>query len=167
MDPFSLTNQLDSSRPMEPDFCFRAQSQQTTFSFSGDGKTSPKKHKMFQSLTSFQAFDDLSDSLHNAIQAFKNIPTEFEILPEKQSNALESEDDFAPLRIPPEITGFTEEDNENHRAYRRELYFKPSLDVIPEEEEFEEKTGQKRSLRWILRNLFKKMHLCCCVRKRR
>ncbi|GFS54583.1 hypothetical protein TNIN_131201 [Trichonephila inaurata madagascariensis] len=53
---------------------------------------------------------------------------------EKHSKALHSndtdvKDNFEPFRLTPEITGFTEEDNENHRAYRREPYFGPCLDV--------------------------------------
>ncbi|GFT24539.1 hypothetical protein TNCV_3253451 [Trichonephila clavipes] len=73
---------------------------------------------------------------------------------------METDEDFAP----PEITGFTDEDKESHRAYRKELYFVPSLDEIPEEEELEKQTGQKRSLRWIFRNMFQEIHLLWCLR---
>ncbi|GFQ93515.1 hypothetical protein TNCT_450991 [Trichonephila clavata] len=158
---------------MRHDFCFHVQSSQPTFLFSDDVKISPKEHNKLKSLSSFQTFDDLSDSALNTLQAFKkSIRIEFETPPVKQLEVLDSfedDEDFAPFRFPPEITGFTEEDIENHRTYRRELYFKPSLDVIPEEEKLEEPSKQKCSRCWKIkfRNMFKNWHLLCCFKKRR
>ncbi|GFV09446.1 hypothetical protein TNCV_3158441 [Trichonephila clavipes] len=102
---------------MEPDFCFQAQSPQTTFSFTDNGRISHKEPKRFDFLSSFQAFDDLSDSPFNVLQAFMNRIVETQ--PEKalHSNDTDDNDNFAPFRLTPEITGFTKEDNENHRTY--------------------------------------------------
>ncbi|GFW44055.1 hypothetical protein TNCV_998201 [Trichonephila clavipes] len=96
---------------------------------------------------------------------------EFETPPVKQSEVLDSseeDEEFAPFRFLSEVTGFSQEDDDNHRAYRMELYFKPSLDVIPEEEELEEPSKQKCSRRWKIkfRTMFKKLHLLCCFNKR-
>ncbi|GFS60058.1 hypothetical protein TNIN_229381 [Trichonephila inaurata madagascariensis] len=164
-----LTNHADLSTPMKRNFCFQAQSSQPTFLISDDIKISPKEHKL-KSLSSFKTFDDLSDSPLNILQTFKkSICVEFQTPPVKQSEVLDVFDDeeFAPFRFPLEVTGFTQEDDDNHRAYRMELYFKPSLDAIPEEEEFEESSKVKRSRHWKIKikNMFKNLHLLCCFKK--
>ncbi|GFS60056.1 hypothetical protein TNIN_229371 [Trichonephila inaurata madagascariensis] len=166
-----LTNQAGLSTPMKQDFCFQAHLPQPTLLISNDVKISPKKHNMLKSLSSFKTFDDLSDSPLNILQTFKkSISVEFQIPKVKHSEILDvfEDEEFAPFSFPPEVTGFTQEDDDNHRAYRMELYFKPSLDVIPEEEEFEEPSKQKRSQRWKIkiRNMFKNLHLLCCFKKR-
>ncbi|GFQ88047.1 hypothetical protein TNCT_492281 [Trichonephila clavata] len=70
-------------------------------------------------------FDDLSDSpLNVLLDVKKNNRIELETPPEKKSKALRSNetgDDLAPFRFSLEVTGLTEEDHENDRAYRREL----------------------------------------------
>ncbi|GFW44053.1 hypothetical protein TNCV_998181 [Trichonephila clavipes] len=175
MDPVSSpTNPADISTPMKHDFCFQAQSLQPTFLISDDVKIFSKQQSKLKSLSSFQTFDDLSDSPLNILETFKKsirIAREFETPPVKQLEVLDSSEDdeeFAPFRFLSEVTGFTQEDDDNHRAYRMELYFRPSLDVIPEEEEFEEPSKQKCSRRWKIkfRNMFKKLHLLCCFKKR-
>ncbi|GFS71990.1 hypothetical protein TNCV_2676561 [Trichonephila clavipes] len=172
MEPVSSpTNQADISTPIKHDFCFQGQSPQPNFLISDDAKILPKEYNMLKSLSSFQTFDDLSDSPLNMLQNFKkSIRIEFETPPVKQSEVLdlfEDDDDFAPFSFLPEVTGFTQEDDDNHRAYRMELYFKPSLDVIPEEEELEEPSKEKcsRSSKIKFRNMFKKLHLLCCFKK--
>ncbi|GFX79614.1 hypothetical protein TNCV_826021 [Trichonephila clavipes] len=150
MEPISFRlNQAEISTPMKHDFCFEAQSPHPTLLTSGDVKISPKKHSMLKSLSSFKTFDDLSDSPLNILQAFKkSICVELETPTVKQSEVLdvfEDDEEFAPFRFPSEVTGFTQKEDENHKAYRSELYFRPSLDVIPEEEELDEPFKQKRS----------------------
>ncbi|GFS72027.1 hypothetical protein TNCV_2676791 [Trichonephila clavipes] len=142
----------------------------TSLTNQADLSISPKEHNKLKSLSSFQTFDDLSDSPLNILQAFKkSICVEFESPSAKQSEVLDlfENDEESPFQFPPEVTGFTEEDNENHRAYRSELYFRPSLDVIPEEEEIEEPSKEKHSRRWKtkFRNMFEKLHLLCCFKK--
>ncbi|GFY50296.1 hypothetical protein TNIN_129401 [Trichonephila inaurata madagascariensis] len=127
MEPVSsLTNQADISRPLKHDFCFQAQSPQPNFLTSYDVNISPKKHNMLQSLSSFQTFDDLSDSPLNILQTFKkSIRIQFETPPMKRSDVLdlfEDYEEFAPFRFPPKVTGFTEEDDENHREPTERSY---------------------------------------------
>ncbi|GFY44330.1 hypothetical protein TNIN_429601 [Trichonephila inaurata madagascariensis] len=137
-----------------------------------DDITQRERTEQSQIFVIFSTFDDLSDSPLNILETFKkSIRIEFETPPVKQSEVLMY---LKTMRMILHLsdsllsTGFTQEEDDNHRAYRMELYFKPSLDAIPEEEEFEEPSKEKCSRRWKIkfRNMFKKLHLLCCFKKR-